>query len=676
MIENCKSEHQCSQPRFLGLSVSEWIWLSLIWICGLLLRWIGFDQRPVHHDESLHLMYGRYFFDWPDQQFYRYDPMLHGPLLYNMLRAAYDTFGSSTWGGRALTVFIGSLMMFTPIFFRRYFSSFGFLVLSAAFALSPSFIYWSRFIREDTPQMFLMIMTAVGIFFCKGPSKAYVILISIALQFCGKENSFVCLALLFGYLIYEFILSLFHKSGEDLTISRIGKYCKENLAHVVLAVALSVLVYCYFYTAGFRYTEGILDGLYRKSLAYWFDQHKVQRIVGPFLFHFFNLSWYETVFSVFSLLALVLFYVKADKKVTWLGLGILLLSIVVYIFEAKRFAANPSLSFETAFPWKYAHLKLPIEIISLFILLLHPIICTTVHMLRSEKALAVWGYFFWASYFTYSYLGEKVPWLSIYVLLPGIPYLVLFLSNCFSKESVERMQNLPFASFLRWIGVLLLIVGLVFVLENPERDKLTIASNDSLVLIAGILSVLVGYLDLKLKMFGTIRLVTLTAAICLIFTLRHAYMTNFTHAGSEVEYFSQVHTNKKFHDFALDVRRRAEIPTESGVKIKILSEGDTTWPATWYFVDLPEYKFSATEEEKKGFDFMFIDYKQGSAVPEGFCAIVLPLRSWFVPEWEKYTLKNYLIYTFNRRPWSGTGSTYATALVKNDQWQKCARVVP
>jgi hypothetical protein len=38
-------------------------------IVGLMLRWTMLDMRPYHHDESLHGMYGRYFYDFPTSNF-------------------------------------------------------------------------------------------------------------------------------------------------------------------------------------------------------------------------------------------------------------------------------------------------------------------------------------------------------------------------------------------------------------------------------------------------------------------------------------------------------------------------------------------------------------------------------------------------------------------------------
>lgn len=661
-------------------NVAQIIVLSAIFVIGILLRFIGLDERPVHHDESLHLMYGRYFFDWPDIQYYKYSAMLHGPLLYNALRAVYDTLGSSTWAGRAFCAALGTIFMMFPLLFRRHFSNWMLVTLCGFFALSPSLIYWARFIREDTPQVLLMALTVIGAVVCRGSAKTYVIAISAALQFCEKENSYVCLALLVGFIIYEYLYEAVavgaqdpsdHSTQPSLAVS-FGRYCRTYAPHVLLSGAIFVLIYCYFYSAGFRYEKGILDGVYRESLAYWFDQHQIERIPGPFLFHFFNLSWYETAFILVFFIQFFLFYRHAGLKVGALAFGFLLLSIAVSSFEIARLGKT-AVPFDKLKPWDYFHLKKPIEIVALMVLIVQPIIVTTVHLVRKEKVLAFWGYYFWASFFTYSFLGEKVPWLSIYIQLPGLVYFALYFDRYLNSERVARYRQISLGSCLRWLGVVVCLIGLFFVLENKEAE--TWSGNNALTLIFGVLLILLGYADSAFKLYPQINLLKALAIIGVLYTLRIAYMTNFTHSGSAVEYFSQVHTTKEFHNFVMDVRRQAESPTRSGVKPTILAEGECVWPITWYLIDIPEYKFSATPDERKNFDYIFENHVPGAAVPEGFCSEVLALRSWFVPDWDQVTLKGYLIYLFNRRPWNGTGSTNVTALVKNPNWQSCPRTV-
>ncbi|RIL03107.1 MAG: hypothetical protein DCC75_13015, partial [Proteobacteria bacterium] len=59
---------QSPANRALQISLYN-LMLALFFIVGLAMRWVYLDERPMHHDESLHAMFGKYFFDWPDHHF-------------------------------------------------------------------------------------------------------------------------------------------------------------------------------------------------------------------------------------------------------------------------------------------------------------------------------------------------------------------------------------------------------------------------------------------------------------------------------------------------------------------------------------------------------------------------------------------------------------------------------
>ena len=65
-------------------------------IFAIIMRLDHIGQRPIHHDESLHALYGKYFHDSPKTQYYKYDPLLHGPLLYHLIPYAYH-IGGRAW---------------------------------------------------------------------------------------------------------------------------------------------------------------------------------------------------------------------------------------------------------------------------------------------------------------------------------------------------------------------------------------------------------------------------------------------------------------------------------------------------------------------------------------------------------------------------------------------------
>lgn len=637
-----------------------------IFAAGLLLRWLELDARPVHHDESLHTMYGRYFFDFPDHNYYRYQAMLHGPVLYNVLRVIYNTLGSSTWAARALPALLGSLLMFAPLLFRRYFSRNALLALTAALALSPTLIYWSRFIREDIPQLVAMFIMLYGAVLAQGGKKAFFVLFGLTLQFCIKENAFVTGAVLLGYLVYEAFFNHILLKGEDSTMRRIGRYIRRHWAESLCALTLCVLMYCVLYGAGFRadqiglrHVKGILDGVYRDSIMYWLNQHNIERIPGPFLFHFYMLSWYELLFIVALFVQLYIFYRNASPAIQACGAAVLILAVGCTLSYAGR-------AVQGEWPWSFFKLKDQLDLLGLFIILFHPILLTTQHLLRRERALAFWGYLFGASFFTYSYLGEKVPWLAVYPFVPGVIYLALFFDDYFKRHPVSNAAQYPWSRLFMLCGSAVVIWAMVFMLQEGWKENWVFV-------FSGIVIFLLGLFDHFSKTFGSANLMRWAFAVLIVFNLRSAVLTNFVYAGQASEFISQVHTTHEFHDFVLRIHREIEAPVK-GYKPLILGIEDVVWPITWYLVDIPEYKFSADEQQRKNFDYIFQNCKGNcaddnyvEAAPPGFRSLKLKLRGWWVPDYKQMTVKKFLHYTINRRPWSPSGFSYVTVLINTDR---------
>ena len=643
-------------------SAYKWIY-AIIFLTGLALRWAALDARPVHHDESLHLMYGRYFYDWPNVNYYKYSAMLHGPLLYNVLRFVYLTLGSSTWAGRALVALLGSLMMFAPLLFRKYFTRNALLGLTAAIALSPTLIYWSRFIREDNLQLFAMLIMLCGVVLAKGGLKVIVAFMGITLQFCGKENSYVTMALLTGFLLFEFCFNLvFHRSWDSLLVSLL-KYLRRYWRESLVALALGALVYCYLYSAGFRYSKGILDGLYRESIIYWMNQHSIERIAGPFLFRFYVLSWYELLFMAALFIQIFIFYKRADYPVKIAGFAMLAAGCLCAALAIKY----PQMKDQA--PWNSFRLKDPLapEIFALIVFLVQPVIVTAQHLLRRERALAFWGYLFSASLFTYSYLGEKVPWLTVYPFCAGLIYLALYFQSCFSEDSIRQMSEVPWWKVFSHVGTFFLVVGLLTFIEDTyfRLD----GSGNLIVIGLGTIFLLLTLLEVFLKVCGRVDVRILLLAAFFLFNVRAAGLTNFVHAGKPSEFLSQVHTTPEFHDFLLALRREMKTPLD-GVAPKVLGIEDSIWPVTWYMADVPAFKFGNAEteaKERQNFDYILKNWKDNDPAPAGFRSIRMGLRGWWVPDYNKMGFQNFLSYALNHTPWNDTGYSYLTVLIKRTE---------
>lgn len=570
-----------------------WLFWGITVLLGLIMRWLDLDLRPVHHDESLNAIYGKYAYDNMELQFYRYNPLLHGPFLYNIQPYIYEIFGVSTWTARFPFAFLGSIFIFIPFLFRKYLKTWTLIALSSFIALSPTLIYWSRFVRHDFIVISCLILILAAGLIYQNKRAWYFVFIGLSIHICAKENIFVHLAIFFGFLLYEPIILKLSKIKQTPLAVKISRNIRKNWIHFLLALAIGIFLFCYFYSAGFRYPAGILDGLYRKSFLYWLNQHGMERIKGPFSFQLLTLAWYEFAFILIFFLQTIHFYFKRGIKpllIFFIASGLLFSFAMTYIGQPLYSIAL----------WRILKFKVSFDIFLFFFLIIHALFLTTVHIREKKPGLAFSGYYFIASFFTYSYLGERVPWLSMYVLIPGIVYLCLY----FQEQASSFIRTpLPIKKFI-----------------SPKL------------------------------------LFSILFALISIFQFRVAVITNFHKAGEASEYIGQVHTSKELDQIALKVKQDLLYPHDKIAK-KVLVTGDATWPLTWYFQDTPGYHFHSDGKNISSFDYIFENNTNElrRKVKNTHVVKMIKLRGWWLPNFDNFSIKNFLVYLIAHIPWNREG---------------------
>lgn len=664
MENNNKENENASWSAYF--SSAQWVIYTAAIFIGLLMRWVLLDERPLHHDESLHVMYGKYYYDNAGWGHYKYDPMLHGPLMYNILVFVYNSLGVNEWAARFPLALMGSVYMFLPYFFRKYFSSTTTLLLTVFVATSPTLIYWSRFLREDFFVITPILITVYGLFLASQPRKVFWVLLGITLHLCSKENFYVHVALVIGYFIYSIGLQwIFFKKIQSSFINAFS-YFKKFPLQCATAVIFSALVFCFLYSGGFHYRKGVTDILTGAPIRYWMHQHGIERIQGPFLFHFYTLSWYESIFVLLTFLQIGLFYRRAKLGIKVSGL----VTFVVALLCFFQYRGLPIDVLNQSKFWGLFRVKDGLDVFAVLPILIHPVLVITDHILKKEFSLAAAGYTFFATFFTYNYLGEKVPWLSMYALIAGIIYLGLYFDFYFKKYPLNNWKDYPIANVLCVIGGVTVLLAIIFVVQDKFDNKLDWQPGNFSIMIIGAAIGIIGFLDYfdpKAELCKPFNLLYFIAIAATIFNLRAAYLTNFVFAGEASEYLSQVHTTREFRDLALKVRR--EIETEEfGYKPNIYVDGDPVWPLTWYFRDMPQYKFqnNSTPDEQNNSQYIFKTWKENETTPpEGFHFRRVNQRGWWVPDFRQMTLKKFLAYALNHKPWSGVGYSYATVFIKD-----------
>ena len=187
--------------------------LAGIAILALILRTVNLGDRAMHHDESLHAEFAwRYLVGLG----YQHDPMMHGPLLFNVIGATFYLLGDSEFTARLPLALAGSCLVFCPLFLKEKLGSIGVCVCAALLSISPSLLYYSRFSRNDVLVTLFTFLLIVSIWKLIRPRALpwfkhrelqaklsiwhVVFVVVLSGLFLAKELSYMIVALLLLYL--------------------------------------------------------------------------------------------------------------------------------------------------------------------------------------------------------------------------------------------------------------------------------------------------------------------------------------------------------------------------------------------------------------------------------------------------------------------------------------------
>ncbi|GAC1447219.1 MAG: hypothetical protein PVSMB4_02020 [Ktedonobacterales bacterium] len=153
---------RAAYQRGRALSPESWVWVGIITLATVLRFW-GLGDKPLHHDESMHAFFSLVFARDPSS--YKYDPLLHGPfqfhaegLIFAIIIGASHLFGVASAAGnpwindttaRILPATTGVVLVALTYGLRRDLGRVGAVVAAFLLAISPTFVYFSRFLRED-----------------------------------------------------------------------------------------------------------------------------------------------------------------------------------------------------------------------------------------------------------------------------------------------------------------------------------------------------------------------------------------------------------------------------------------------------------------------------------------------------------------------------------------------
>lgn len=567
----------------------HWVLAILIVSFGILLRFLDLGDKPYHHDEAIFGMYAFYHFDNPLTGFYKYIPMLNGPLLFHLQSKIFKYLGATDFTGRLIPALLGSAMLFIPFIFRKNIHRSLFFCILSLVSFSPVFIYYSRFLRHE----YLVIM-CYSIFLytvVQKPSlwKFAVLPFLFWLHWCIKENVYVFVAIMMGFVFFDLIMSKIEKSASTFNSQFLKISDRQHWIALVIGFSAGFILFYLLYSNFGVFNDGFKDGLYRQGFSYWLNQHSIERIKGPFSIHFMMLNWYELLALIYISAAII---VQVWKHYTKFQITILLYFMVILFCITLMFSSSllELQIFKDFFKLKMA-LDLYLFIFFIFIAVFH----TGIIWKKKLHLNSFLFYLFIAHLFTYSYLGEKVPWLVLYPLFFGL----IFATYTFYHEKTWETE-------LSW------------------------------------------------KVNNTLSLSTYLIVILLGFNITQSIRLNFFRAANIEEFILQVHPVHAYKNALYRIIETVQLK-KVPVLPSILLQEDATWISTWYLKHL-RLPTSFNKNDKPLADNDIILAKDANLpVLDTHNRVEVDYSGWWVPDYEKFTLTNFYAYSINHQAWSVSG---------------------
>jgi uncharacterized protein (TIGR03663 family) len=340
--------------RLAAVRVGAWgAAFGSVTLLALVLRVVDLDNRPLHHDESAHA-----WFSWQlaTGHGYSYDPVFHGPVQFYLMTVAYALAGVGDVGARLAPALVGTATVALPYFLRRRIGVVPAFAASCLLCISPSFLYYSRFAREDAYVAcwdLLLLVFVAG--FLGRPRRWHpaAVLGTVAVAFATKETTYITVFAVGSFLLAALALELWDMRAHGRPLREAGLVARARSLGVeawVWGVATFLGVYTALFTTFFTNPEGLREGLYG-SIEYWLGQQDVNRGDQPWFYYLIVVPAYEWPVLLFGVLGAVVVL----RRRTLFGLLLVWLAVVqlaVYSWASERM------------PWLTLHVLLPFVLLA------------------------------------------------------------------------------------------------------------------------------------------------------------------------------------------------------------------------------------------------------------------------------------------------------------------------
>ncbi len=568
-------------------------------IAAVISRFWDLGARAMSHDESLHALYSYYLYSGRG---YQHTPMMHGPFLFHANALIYFLFGVNDFTARIVPALFGVVLVLLPYSMRRWLSPAGALLTSFLLLISPSFLYYSRYIRNDIYIAVWNLLLIIALFRFveeRKPRWLYMGAAVLSLAIASKEVAYIS-----AFIGFVFILSALLwenlEGGEARLVRTVLSAAVAFLIAAILALSIVAVE-----------RPGALPAPLLSSIPYF---SLFTGILGGALAT--GIIVRRTREKPFTLA------LRAVDSRSLLISILIFLAIHVTLFTT--FFTNPyglitgipgSISYWLAQhgvqrggqPWYYYLLLLPLYE---FLPLILGTIGLIYYLIRPQEE-RVWFQAFLAcwlilSLVIYSWAGEKMPWL---VLHPALPFVVM--GGMFGGQLIERFRWKEWWEKGGLIAFILLIPTLAALaqvlslrpFQGLSLQKLSVTMRWLLSLLAS--GAFAFFLYRLFRPMGK-RLIAgtfglLAGVFLALLTIRFAWMASFINYDNVKELLVYAHGTPDIK-IALAQIDLISLHTVGDRQIKFAYDDDSTWPLEWYFRDYPNRVYYGANPTREALD--------------------------------------------------------------------------
>jgi uncharacterized protein (TIGR03663 family) len=583
-------------------------WELICWVTIILLtvvtRFWDLGSRAQHHDEGMHS-----FYSW---ELYRgrgfiHNPLLHGPFLYHATAIIYFLFGASDYTSRVAPALFGVAMVIAPWFLRKWLGRYGALAAAAMFALSPGFLYYSRFIRMDIfAVVFEIVMFFAVIKYLSERKELYLYILAgaLSLLFCTKEISYITTFIFGTFLVFLLLWEWLR-----------DRKFPPDLASFDLVVTIGSLCAPLYFSALIIKLLGLWDPLDYVN----YGQHDLLvLLLVTAVFAALGMAWNRRRWLTAAGIFWAIYLLLHTSLLTNMG-GLLTGPIggLGYWLAQQGVKRGGQ-------PWFYYLILIPLyDFLPLLLSLLGMGYLARQQarkVRQSDDKKAVWpstdifwlflGYWILTAFVIYSWAGEKMPWLVVHLTLPMILLAARFIGDVLKRADWEEFRQqrgyyllvLAPAAGLAILAFLSASLGVTHILsQGLPAPGFNLGQLNTLMrwlaglILSGVLVYLLVLVARRLRPASAARaLLYATLLILTALTIRYGWIATFVHGDVAQDMLIYTQTTPDVTMLMDEVEQLSE-RLVGGKEMTVAFDEFTSWPLWWYLRDYPNKAFFGKE---------------------------------------------------------------------------------